>query len=117
MHPLIIVRRPGLPSARRAGPIQKDSCDIFMQEDAPGIAEDQAAIVALGEAIEVPAGDFDDTLSTEDCNPLGVFYLFFPIIRFRLDTEMADFVKACPSNASAAPICAYSGTRSSINII
>jgi len=52
-------------------PANPQEGDIFMQEDAPGIAEDQAAIVALGEAIEVPAGDFDDTLSTEDCNPLG----------------------------------------------
>lgn len=45
--------------------------DIFMQENAPGIAEDQAEIVAIGGAIDVEAGEFDDTLFTEDCNPLG----------------------------------------------
>jgi len=44
---------------------------VFSQESAPGIAEDQAEVIALGETIEVPAGTFDDTLTTEDCNPLG----------------------------------------------
>jgi hypothetical protein len=44
--------------------------DVFMQEGAPGLAEDQAEVLALGEPIEVPAGEFDDTLTTEDCNPL-----------------------------------------------
>ncbi len=43
---------------------------IFQQEFAPGIAEDQAEVVALGEEIDVPAGIFSDTLTTEDCNPL-----------------------------------------------
>jgi len=45
--------------------------DIFMQENAPGIAEDQSEIVAIGGAIDVEAGEFDDTVFTEDCNPLG----------------------------------------------
>ncbi|TFG75379.1 MAG: hypothetical protein E4H21_08925 [Thermodesulfobacteriales bacterium] len=44
--------------------------DIYAQEIAPGIAQDQAEIVALGETITVPAGTFSDTLITEDCNPL-----------------------------------------------
>ncbi|MCH8029470.1 MAG: hypothetical protein IH874_06020 [Candidatus Dadabacteria bacterium] len=44
--------------------------DVYQQENAPGIAEDQAEVVALGEPIDVPAGMFDDTLTTEDCNPL-----------------------------------------------
>lgn len=43
---------------------------IFKQESAPGIAEDQAEIVAMGETIDVPAGEFSDTLTTLDCNPL-----------------------------------------------
>jgi hypothetical protein len=43
---------------------------IFQQEFAPGIAEDQAEILAFGEEIDVPAGMFSDTLTTEDCNPL-----------------------------------------------
>lgn len=43
---------------------------IFMQEGAPGVAEDQAEVIALGETITVPAGTFSDTLTTEDCNPL-----------------------------------------------
>jgi len=44
--------------------------DIYAQEVAPGIAEDQAEVVALGENISVPAGDFSDTLTTLDCNPM-----------------------------------------------
>lgn len=44
--------------------------DIFSQEGAPGIAEDQAEILAIGETFEVEAGSFTDTLRTEDCNPL-----------------------------------------------
>lgn len=43
---------------------------IFQQESAPGIAEDQSEIVALGETITVPAGTFSDTLSALDCNPI-----------------------------------------------
>jgi len=43
---------------------------IFQQEAAPGIAEDQAEVVALGETISVPAGTFSDTLTTLDCNPM-----------------------------------------------
>ena len=44
--------------------------DTFYQEYAPGVAKDMSSIVALGEPIAVPAGDFDDTLTAEDCNPL-----------------------------------------------
>ena len=43
---------------------------VFQQEFAPGVAEDQTEILALGEEIEVPAGTFDDTLTAEDCNAL-----------------------------------------------
>ena len=34
----------------------------FHQEIAPGIAEDQAKVVALGEVTEVPGGTFEDTV-------------------------------------------------------
>jgi hypothetical protein len=44
--------------------------DAYFQESAPGIAEDMGAVIALGETIDVPAGEFDDTLTAEDCNPL-----------------------------------------------
>jgi hypothetical protein len=44
--------------------------DAYFQESAPGVAEDMGSVVAFGEAISVPAGDFDDTLTAEDCNPL-----------------------------------------------
>ncbi|MGH7885192.1 MAG: hypothetical protein ACRENO_05800 [Thermodesulfobacteriota bacterium] len=44
--------------------------DIYRQELAPGIAEDQSEIIAFGETFEVEAGTFSDTVTTEDCNPL-----------------------------------------------
>lgn len=42
----------------------------FQQEVAPEIAEDQSMVVALGEAAEVPAGRFEDTVELLDRNPL-----------------------------------------------
>jgi hypothetical protein len=42
----------------------------FQQEIAPGIAEDQAKVIALGEATEVPAGTFEDTITMRDGSPL-----------------------------------------------
>lgn len=42
----------------------------FPQEIAPGVAEDQAKVIALGEVVEVPAGTFDDTATLLDRNPL-----------------------------------------------
>ena len=44
--------------------------DAYYQEYAPGVAEDMGEIVAFGEAIDVPAGQFADTMTVEDCNPL-----------------------------------------------
>jgi hypothetical protein len=41
------------------------------QERAPGVAEDGAFVVSLGETFEAPAGRYEDTLVTEDINPLG----------------------------------------------
>jgi hypothetical protein len=42
----------------------------FQQEVAPGIAEDQAKVIALGEATEVPAGTFEETATMRDGSPL-----------------------------------------------
>ena len=42
----------------------------FPQEIAPGIAEDQSKVIALGERTEVPAGTFDDTATLRDGSPL-----------------------------------------------
>ena len=44
--------------------------DVYNEEVAPGVAEDIAEVVALGDPIEVPAGNFEDTLTIEDCNSL-----------------------------------------------
>lgn len=43
----------------------------FQQEVAPGIAEDQSKIVAIGETAVVPAGTFEDTVTMIDRDPLG----------------------------------------------
>jgi hypothetical protein len=42
----------------------------YDQEVAPGIAEDHAEIAAMGEALSVPAGDFDDTLRVTETSAL-----------------------------------------------
>jgi hypothetical protein len=42
----------------------------FQQEIAPGIAEDQAKVIALDETTEVPAGTFEDTATLRDGSPL-----------------------------------------------
>jgi hypothetical protein len=44
--------------------------DAFFQESAPGVAEDMSSIIAFGEAIDVQAGMYDDTMTVEDCNPM-----------------------------------------------
>ncbi len=40
------------------------------QEVAPGIAEDHAKIVAIGQEVTVPAGTFDDTINVDETSPL-----------------------------------------------
>lgn len=42
----------------------------FQQENAPGVAEDQATIVRTGRRISVPAGTFENAIVTRDFNPL-----------------------------------------------
>jgi hypothetical protein len=43
----------------------------FQQEFAPGVAEDESKVVALGDSTEVPAGTFTDTVTMLDLDPLG----------------------------------------------
>jgi hypothetical protein len=42
----------------------------YPQEVAPGVAEDRAEIVSIGETVTVPAGTFENTLLTHETNPL-----------------------------------------------
>jgi hypothetical protein len=42
----------------------------FQQEIAPGVAEDQSKVIALGDPTEVPAGTFEDTATLRDGSPL-----------------------------------------------
>ena len=43
---------------------------VFKQENAPGVAEDQAEILALDVSISTPAGNFTSCVKTEDTSPL-----------------------------------------------
>lgn len=43
---------------------------VYSQENAPGIAEDRAEVLATGETITVPLGTYTDTITMDDCNPL-----------------------------------------------
>jgi hypothetical protein len=43
---------------------------IFAQEFAPGVAEDEAELVAAGETVDVPLGTFTDTIRFLERNPL-----------------------------------------------
>jgi hypothetical protein len=44
--------------------------DVFQQEKAPGIAEDEMTVLSISEEVTVPAGTFTDCVKTEDVNPL-----------------------------------------------
>jgi hypothetical protein len=44
--------------------------DEYNEENAPGVAEDMARVVALHADAKVPAGDFDDALKTLNFTPL-----------------------------------------------
>jgi hypothetical protein len=59
--------------ANRPGIFMLPSLEVgiaFQQEIAPGIAEDQAQVIAVGERTEVPAGTFEDTTTLRDGSPL-----------------------------------------------
>jgi hypothetical protein len=59
--------------ANRAGIIMPGSILLgarYYQEIAPNVALDRAEIVDMGEAIQTPAGDFADTLITQETTPL-----------------------------------------------
>ncbi len=45
--------------------------DEFEQERAPGIAEDRSTVVAVGQTVTVPAGEFSGCIKTEDYDPIG----------------------------------------------
>ena len=45
--------------------------EVFEQERAPGVAEDQSTVLNLGVGVKTPAGSFSDCLKTKDEAPLG----------------------------------------------
>jgi len=44
--------------------------DFYKQEQAPGVAEDQAVVISLNASVDVPYGSFTDLLQTDDTTPL-----------------------------------------------
>ena len=44
--------------------------DFYKQEQAPGVAEDQAVVTGLNAAVDVPYGSFSGLLQTDDSTPL-----------------------------------------------
>lgn len=64
-------------------PAQPFVGQIFNQENAPDVAEDQTEVLALNESISTPAGDFTGCLKAEDTSPL--------------DPGLADFKWYCPN--------------------
>lgn len=63
--------------------------DVFQQEKAPGIAEDEMTVLSLTESVSVPAGEFTGCVKTEDVNPLDEgaveFKFYCPEIGFVLE--------------------------------
>lgn len=59
--------------ANRPGIIMPAHPDLgveYDQESAPGVAQDHAKIIAVGEPLNVPAGAFVNTIRTEETTPL-----------------------------------------------
>lgn len=51
-------------------PAEPEEDTQYLREAAPGIAEDMAAVLDIGETVTVPAGTFEETLRIEEWNPL-----------------------------------------------
>ena len=49
--------------------------DFYKQEQAPGVAEDQAVVISLNASVDVPYGSFADLLETDDTTPLEPGFL------------------------------------------
>jgi hypothetical protein len=83
--------------------------DVFEQERAPGIAEDRSTVIAVAEAIEVPAGSFDGCIRTEDVNPLDdeteqkVYCPGVGLVREEAEGVHLDLVAFEPAPATPAP--------------
>lgn len=64
--------------------------DVFQQEKAPGIAEDEMTVLSVTEAVDVAAGSWEGCVKTEDVNPLdgsgAIEYKFYcPGVGFVLE--------------------------------
>jgi hypothetical protein len=64
--------------------------DVFQQEKAPGIAEDEMTVLSVTETVTVPAGSWENCVKTEDVNPLDgagaiEYKLYCPDVGFVLE--------------------------------
>ncbi len=51
-------------------PAQPEVGQVFEQERAPGVAEDQSTVLAVDQTIDTPAGEFSGCLHVEDLAPV-----------------------------------------------
>jgi hypothetical protein len=51
-------------------PAQPAAGQTYQQENAPGVAEDMATVLALDESVSVPAGEYDGCMRTREFTPL-----------------------------------------------
>src|SRR5438093_8840514 len=70
----------------------------FNQENAPGVAEDQSAVLALDENVKTPAGKFRGCAKLEDTNPLesppaSEFKWFCPGVGLVRDEDAEGFIE------------------------
>ena len=67
--------------------------DVYHEENAPGVAEDQARVLALGAPANVPAGSYGNCLQTENFSALspGTEHKFYaPGVGLVLEIDLTD---------------------------
>ena len=101
-------------------PAQPVEGQTFQQERAPGVAEDQATVVSLDEAVTAPAGAYTGCMQTRDVNPLepGVeeFKWYCPgvgLVREQGETSVNELVSVGPPPAPVQTASAPSPTAPS----
>ena len=68
--------------------------DFYKQEQAPGVAEDQAVVVSLNTSVDVPYGSFTGLLKTDDSTPLEPGF-----VEHKLYAEGIGLLQETPNDA------------------
>jgi Ca2+-binding RTX toxin-like protein len=68
--------------------------DVYLQENAPGVAEDTAKVLSLDSSADVPYGSFDDVLRTKEYSPLS------PSVENKYNVAGVGFVLATSSGGN-----------------